>query len=65
LRGYSDLPSTYEIPYICYLLGVTYTDLMSQPRDWIQRMLDILRAKTEIEKIETKKAEQRNKTRAR
>ncbi len=49
------LPDDYDDVYICNALNITYTELYSQPYDWIEKMMKWQKMKTKVDMLDVKK----------
>lgn len=52
--GDSSLPDEYLEAYLCLTLNITYTELCVQPAEWVEQMLDMLKAKSKAEEHKSK-----------
>jgi len=56
-QGQGALPSDFELEYICDILKITYTELMKQPAEWVEKMIVYYRQKS-ISEAHTHKIQQ-------
>lgn len=60
-QGSGKLPQEYDLAYTSYVLGMSYTELIKQPAEWVEQMIDLHRQKAKSDEYDMKKQEAKTK----
>jgi hypothetical protein len=60
-QGQASLPKEFELQYLCDVLKMSYTELVKQPADWVDKMLFYFQQKSQSDNHSHKVQEARAK----